>query len=235
MQRINLMMFKILMKVAKRTKKINEIFAKNNESAFDLVWRRSVESTASYIQLNLHNTILFPDKRQLWDLSLGMAQSDGLFLEFGVFDGGSIKYFANSHPRITFDGFDSFIGLKEAWQGNQFTEGAFSLNGKKPKVPKNVNLHAGWFDETLPGFLAQTNKKISFVHLDADTYESTKYVLETLEPRMSAGTILVFDEYFGFPNWENGEFLAWNEFCKAKSINFKYLCFTGNQAAVKID
>ena len=235
MQRINLTIFKILMKIAKRTKKINEIFTKNDENAFDLIWKRSVESTASYIQLHLHNTILFPDKRQLWNLSLEMAQSDGLFLEFGVFDGGSIKYFAKSRPSITFDGFDSFIGLKEAWQGNQFTKGAFSLNGRKPKVPKNVNLHAGWFDETLPEFLTQTNKKISFVHLDADTYESTKYVLETLGPRLGGGTILVFDEYFGFPNWENGEYLAWNEFCKTNSISFQYLCFTGNQAAIKID
>jgi len=235
MQKFNLFVFKILMKIAKRTKKIKEIFTKNEENAFDLIRKRSVESTANYIQLHLHKIVLFREKKQLWDLSLRNAQPDGLFLEFGVFDGGSIKYFAKKFPEYIFHGFDSFIGLKEAWQGNQFTEGAFSLNGRKPKVPKNVKLYAGWFDETLPVFLSQIDEKVSFIHLDADTYESTKYVLETLESLIGRGTILVFDEYFGFPNWENGEFLAWNEFCKKRSISFEYLCFTGNQAAVRIN
>jgi hypothetical protein len=50
-------------------------------------------------------------------------------------------------------GFDSFYGLQENWKGGWFSKNHFSLNGKSPKVNKNVKLIKGWFKNTLPIFL----------------------------------------------------------------------------------
>lgn len=53
-------------------------------------------------------------------------------------------------------------------------------------------IHAGFFEETLPQELPPF---ISFAHLDADFYSSTKIALEAIIPRMVKGSILVVDDY----------------------------------------
>ena len=59
-------------------------------------------------------------------------------------------------------GFDSFEGLPEKWR-NGFEKGTFNRNGNLPKVNNNVELIKGWFDDTLPNFIKNQNKK-SFFH-----------------------------------------------------------------------
>ena len=49
-----------------------------------------------------------------------------------------------------------------------------------------------------------------------------------------AGTILLFDEYLGFPDWKNGEFRAWQEFAEARGLRFRYLGFGPTQAALQV-
>ena len=69
----------------------------------------------------------------------------------------------------------------------------------------------GWFDQTLPRFLAD-NPHVAFalVHVDCDLYESTKVVLSQLWDRVVPGGIVLFDELFhkDYP----GETLAFREF-----------------------
>ena len=46
-----------------------------------------------------------------------------------------------------------------------------------PSVPENMTLVKGWFNETLPSFVAtNTNKKISYLHIDCDLYSSANQV-----------------------------------------------------------
>jgi hypothetical protein len=45
------------------------------------------------------------------------------------------------------------------------------------------------------------------------------------------GSIVIFDEFFGYPNWENFEFKAWNEFNEAYKMNTKCIAFSKNQVA----
>ena len=151
-----------------------------------------------------------------------------------MFDGQSIKMMANMFPDRNFSGFDSFIGLQEDWKGNQFVKGSFSRKGKVPKVPRNVSLQKGWFNDLLPSFLTANMANVSFIHFDADTYESTLDVLIMLKERLQSGTVIVFDEYFGYPNWENGEFKAWKEFTKTNNLDYRYLGFSTGQASVQI-
>ena len=48
------------------------------------------------------------------------------------------------------------------------------------------------------------------------------------------GTVIVFDEYLGFPNWKNGEFLAWRKFVEAQGIEYSYLAFSNTPAVVLV-
>jgi hypothetical protein len=167
-------------------------------------------------------------------VALEAAKLEGLFLELGVWNGYSITHLAKKKPSVQFFGFDSFEGLAEDWSGTPAVKGTFSLGGNLPKVPSNVELIAGWFEDTLPRFTESRNGPLAFLHLDADTYESTRFALEVFASWIVEGTILVFDEHHGYPNWRNGEFKAWNEFVKEREVCFQYLAFSEQQAAIKI-
>jgi hypothetical protein len=116
----------------------------------------------------------------------------------------------------------------------RLAKGTFDLGGKLPRVYSNVTLVKGWFDQTVPDFLITHSGPLSFLHLDADTYETTILLLNLLKERIVKDTIIVFDEYLGFPNWRNGEFRAWQEFCQAENVRYRYLAFSFRQAAVQI-
>src|SRR5262249_54269297 len=100
----------------------------------------------------------------------------------------------------------------EAWAGFNLARSALSAGGKLPRVPRNVCLHKGRFSNTIASWREQISGPVAFVHIDCDLYSSTVDVLEGLRERLQPGTIIVFDEYFNYPNWERHEFRAWQEF-----------------------
>jgi len=67
-----------------------------------------------------------------------------------------------------------------------------------PYVPGDVILIEGLFQDTLEPFLEEHGESVSFLHMDADLYSSTNYVLSTLADagRIVKGTIIEFDEVF---------------------------------------
>ncbi len=203
-------------------------------NAHTILWQRAAVSSADYIEPHIGSVLLFETKRKLWDYALDRALSSGLFLEFGVFKGESIAYFAKRRPQQRFHGFDSFVGLKEDWLGHFEPKGAFDVAGRLPKVAANVTLIPGWFDETLPRFLAEHDGRAAFLHIDSDTFEAAQTVLALLKERIGPGTVIVFDEYLGYPNWQNGEYRAWTEFVSANGLDYRYLGFCPEQAAVEV-
>lgn len=150
-------------------------------------------------------------------------QVDGadLILEFGVFSGRTINRLADKLPNHQVWGFDSFEGLPETWR-NDFVKGAFKVDAL-PQVRANVVLVKGWFDETLPEFLRCNANKIGLLHIDCDLYSSTKTVLGLLKDRFKTGSIIVFDEYFNYPGWEQHEFKAFAEFVAETGYAFEYV------------
>jgi hypothetical protein len=50
------------------------------------------------------------------------------------------------------------------------------------------------------------------------------------------GTVIVFDEYFNYPGWENHEFKAFQEFVEQTNLKYEYLAYNRRheQVAVKI-
>jgi hypothetical protein len=77
---------------------------------------------------------------------------------------------------------------------------------------------------------------VSFINVDCDVYDSTKYVLEQLSDRMRVGTVIMFDEYYNYPNWREHEYKAWQEFVAARKIIYRYTGFSTMRyhAAVQI-
>jgi len=204
-------------------------------TAIDLLEKRALESSAIYIEKNGSRAVIFKSRTQLWSFALNQITLNGICAEFGVSWGKSITYFASRLPAgQKIFGFDSFYGLKEDFSGTQFTKGAFTTNGVLPKVPKNVVLIKGWFNETLPGFLTDNLENFSFIHLDADTYESTKEVLDFIKDRITTGTIIVFDEYIGVPNWYNNEHKAWSELVRVKKLEYEYIAFSSQSIVLRI-
>ena len=199
------------------------------------VAKNSYETFKNYFK----DSYVFSDDNSIRSFAINEAikkfDKENLFLEFGVFKGDSINLFAKKLKKINADifGFDSFKGLKDEWMTEEFNPpGTFDLKGEKPKVEKNVKLVDGWVEETAKSFLSKNSKKIAFIHFDLDTYNSTSFVLKLLKNNFQSGTIILFDEFYGFPNWEKYEYKAFKE--EIEENKFKFIAFGSRQACIKI-
>lgn len=202
---------------------------------YQILRERSIVASADYAEQHLQDAMIFEKAMKLWTYSAKAASLEtGLILEFGVFQGKSINYFSKMFSTQKVHGFDSFEGLAEDWTGYHLPKGTFDLGGNLPKVNPNVTLHKGWFDATLPPFLEKNEGAIKLCHVDCDTYESALFVLQQIAPRLVKGSIIVFDEYYGYPNWKNGEFKAWQSVCKELGLTYKYCAFASMQVTVEI-
>ena len=199
-----------------------------------LIIQDSKVTSANYVSEHLGTALLFVRKKELLTFIADNYDLSGCGFEFGVYKGENIKNLAKLFSNLEFYGFDSFVGLKENWAGTSFAKGSFTLNGKLPRVGNKINLVKGFFDQSLPIFLESFQKKISLIYFDADTYESTLYCLMQLKNKLDIGAVLIFDEYLGYPNWQNGEYRALKEFCEISKKNFKYIGFSENQCAVQL-
>jgi hypothetical protein len=165
--------------------------------------------------------------------AVAAARVAGLVLEFGVHFGASLRQIAAIAAQDV-HGFDSFRGLPEDW--HREPRGSYSTEGVLPRMPPNVTLHAGWFSDTLPRFLAAHAGNVRLMHIDCDLYSSTRTVLGALADRMVPGTVLVFDEYLGNERWREDEFRAWQEAVAQHGWRYEYLCYSlyTKQAAVRL-
>lgn len=146
-------------------------------------------------------------------VEVARGQGEGLWLEFGVHRAESLNMIA-ARTEATVFGFDSFRGLPEDWfVGEEHTAqaGTFALS-PPPTVRENARLVVGLFQETLPEFFRDHPEPVTLAHIDCDLYASTRYVLGQLN--VQPGAILVFDEYYYYPNWREGEYKAFQEFLR---------------------
>lgn len=163
----------------------------------------------------------FPSREDLLSYAIDTATVDGLLLEFGVFSGQTINLIAEKRSQQPVYGFDSFEGLPEQWMPGA-SAGHFAVNSL-PAVRENVELVVGWFDRVLPTFLDNHPGNVSLLHVDCDLYSSTQTVLTQLRTRIVPGTVIVFDEYFNYPDWKRHEYLAFQEYVKFNRIRYEYI------------
>lgn len=177
-----------------------------------------------------------PLKHVMEDVRLQPKNHDELWLEFGVFSGNTINYISTFAHRVY--GFDSFEGLPEKWRDG-YGQGAFNRAGVLPVVNANVELVKGWFSDTLPRFLAEQKEtsKVTFMHMDADLYSSTKFVFDTVKDRLADSCIIVFDELLNYPGYEQGEYRALQEFLRENpEFRFRWIGmeFGGQPVAIEL-
>ncbi|MBP0447915.1 class I SAM-dependent methyltransferase, partial [Roseomonas sp. SSH11] len=187
----------------------------------------------SYLNERLQEAQPCNSRFEVFDRALQSIPDHGLICEFGVFKAESINYIADQLPDRALFGFDSFEGLPEHWR-KEFGPGAFSVEGVLPEVRQNVRLIKGWFDATLPDFAAKHDGPVALLHIDCDLYSSTRCVLDHLGSRLMAGSILIFDEFFNYPGWEEHEFRAFAEFAEQRKLPHEYLAYNATHEQVAI-
>lgn len=205
-----------------------------------LILKKALEDSASYAISNFSDALIFRTRKELWLHCISRntfltTPGGGVIAEFGVWKGESINFFAKNCPKAKVFGFDSFEGLDEDWVGTTSPKGTFTTHGELPKVETNVILIKGLFEDTLPQFVNKNKLgQISLLHMDADTYKPTIFVLNALKNNLMRGTTVIFDEYFGYPNFQSHEFKAWKEFVASEGIQYRYVGFTEVQVALEI-
>lgn len=138
------------------------------------------------------------------------------YLEFGVATGESFRSWLSlsPQPESRFYGFDSFEGLPENWQADS-PKGAYSTGGQIPQVDDTrATFIKGLFQHTVDDFsLSYTPRNRMVMHMDADLYSSTLYVLMTMNRHIRPGTLIMFDEFTarGFTD----ECAALEDYCQA--------------------
>lgn len=175
----------------------------------------------------------FENRYDLLDFSISKITIEGLYLEFGVFQGDTLNHIANKINNKIY-GFDSFKGLPENWS-NIYSKGHFAVT-VLPKISLNAELVVGLFNETLCLFLKEHLENCAFIHIDCDIYSSAKTVLNKLKSRIVYGTIIQFDEFYNYTDFENHEIKAFLEYVKENNVEYKFIghCPKAQQAAVKI-
>ncbi|OYY05985.1 MAG: methyltransferase [Acidocella sp. 35-58-6] len=203
-----------------------------NDLWLDLRLHAKREAVA-YIIAHMPEAMVLPDRFDLLKFALGRAPAQGLVLEFGVEKGASLRHLAANTQRVV-HGFDSFEGLPGDWGGTKEAAGAFSLQGKLPKILANSQLHVGWFDATLPEFLATHPEACALIHVDCDIYTSTACIFTLLQPRIKTGTVIVFDEYFNYPGWRAHEYKAFQEFIATTGLTYSYIGVAAEKGHVAV-
>lgn len=148
------------------------------------------------------------------------------YMEFGVSSGASFRWWIENqaHAQTRFFGFDTFEGLPEAF--GPFGKGAMaatleSINVTDPRA----TFYKGLFQDTLIEFLEgykSNNRKV--IHLDADIFSATIFVLSQLYKYFNDGDIIMFDE-FAVPTHE---FRAFQIFIDSFYIKYEVVAAANN-------
>jgi hypothetical protein len=170
-----------------------------------------------------------PQRHSHLNHALQKVKLTGHVMEFGVYQGITLKIISDHFANQTVWGFDSFEGLPEPWfmkssqPGPRHPTGKFALDKEQLLLvtnqfaERNVKLIPGWFDQSIVPWLTHNPGPVSFLHIDCDLYSSTIDVLNLLNDRIVPGTVIVFDEMYPWNNfdqydlWAQGEFRALGE------------------------
>jgi len=166
----------------------------------------------------------YKTREQLYDIvGNRVGSQDVLYLEFGVWQGDSIRYWSKllKNPLSKLHGFDSFEGLPEDWLHDR-PKGCFSTDGQLPVIDDDrVKFLKGWFEDTLRTYEVPPHEKL-VINIDADLYSSTVTVLNALESSIIPGTFILFDEF----HHRAHELRAFDEFVRRTGMKFTLLGVT---------
>lgn len=185
----------------------------------------SLISTSVIHNVEKHSVI----KRVLFYKQIENIHGD--YLEFGVYEGTSLKGAAAYWRKIgkngmNFYGFDSFTGMKiESGDEHPFY-GTFDFSTEFKEIKKRfrnfpeVKLVKGFFQETLKKSPKDYGiAKASVVLIDCDLHSAAKMAFSFIKDIVQEGTILILDDYFNYrANPNKGVQLAFSDFCRKNKI-----------------
>ena len=184
--------------------------------------QEAARTSAELVRTSMHELTLSTDPHQTLRDAVRAAPADGMALEFGVATGTTLGIIAEHRPGGQVHGFDSFAGLPEPWRLG-YGPGEFAQ--EPPEVP-GAELVVGLFEDTLAPFLDEHPGPVAFLHVDCDLYSSTVTVLDLVGPRLVEGSVIAFDEYYNFPDWQQHEHRAWTEYVERTGTTFEYAGLT---------
>jgi O-methyltransferase len=214
------------------SRRIEFVESEQRHAAFDLVeddfWeivRNVWEYTLlnAFALYNLYQSIKYVLKHGI----------EGDFVECGVFFGGSIMFFVEMMRRYDrfgqsrVFGLDNFYGFVRRsdrdvdYQGNwvcfpndpkySFRQAAETNVASVIFDPQRVQLVVGDVIDTFPTLPVE---RIAILRLDTDTYDTTKFELETGWSKLSKGGVVIIDDY----GWCKGSRDATDEFFADKPV-----------------
>ena len=175
----------------------------NSVTPYNLYRKEEIFNSYNHFKKFFKNSILInQNKIRIYAIKTAKkndSENKFSYLEFGVWKGTTIKLFSKYVDKIY--GFDSFQGLNEDWVGHKISANdKFKLEENKiPSFPQNVFIVKGIIQNTLEDFLKKNNPKINFIHIDTDTYETCKFILNKTKPYLVDNAIILFDELYNFP------------------------------------
>lgn len=214
---------------------------RNRTSPIDIYYENLSKDCYDFFKKDMENASIFLKPKDIRSYAISkslknLSNKSNLFLEFGVFRGESINLFAEilNEKKFQIYGFDSFEGLEEEWNMNEYNPiGTFSLKQKLPKVRKNAILIKGKVQDTIDNFLEKNKeKKIIFAHFDMDTYTPTKYALKQIKKYLTKGSVILFDQFYAYPNWQRHEYRAFIEIFNKEE--YQYIAFSESEVAIEI-
>jgi len=197
-----------------------------------------------FVSHYMSKTKVFNDDSNLLRYALDCVTiKDGFYIESGTKSGMAINFMAGLLPSRRIFGFTSISGAPVRWDRPdiQFPAGTFALKDQNnPVLPllKNVTVYQNDYKTSLPIFKKEImmGSPVAFLHMDTEAYEPTRDTLDELGDAIVPGTIIVFDEFYNYPNAKNHEFKALYEFLKKRGLSVNYIGYNQmhEQVAVKV-
>jgi len=174
-------------------------------------WKTDLEFQKAYKIIKIYTTVDLYRLYENWKMVEQVKDIPGNILEVGVWKGGSGCLLAHKAKLLNVDATiymcDTFEGVVKAsdkdnkYKGGEFSDTTIELVQSlvDDMSLKNTDILAGIFpDDT--GHIIKDNI-FRLCHIDVDTYQSAKHVVEWVWPRLSQGGVIIFDDY-GFVGCE---------------------------------
>ena len=225
------------------TAALQNTFKSYAQSPLSLLGFKVAWDSALFAEEHIASARLFYSLGAMHDYVMETIPPTGLICEFGVHKGKSINRFAEKlvsmgqeHRKIY--GFDSFEGFSEEWTGSSVGIKGFDQGGQMPEVAPSIELIKGYIEDTYGKFLKRPeiqDQRIAFLHIDADTYSPAKTALMLSCDRFDPGTIIQFDDFYGYPGWRHHEYRALIETAEERGFAYSFIGFAHRQATIRID